>query len=119
MSSDEQAVRDLVGSSVAAHSDKSTIAAAIIFARKLGGFAGLRGLHDFQSKAAGAQAFERRTNQLAAASAARSRIHHRHEGVVHSFTAAARSMVLPISSARTVRLIFNDAVRGKSRSQIR
>src|SRR5207244_13569049 len=66
------------------------------------------------------QALEGRSNQLATAPATRSRIDHGQTAVAHSsITVLSGSRLLPISSAKIARLIFMDAVRGKSLSQSR
>src|SRR5450755_813137 len=110
----EKTVHNLERSTVAANRDKSPVAANIGSPRQFRGFALSGGLRDFQLNSPGSQAFERGLYQLAAASATGGRIHHREIGGFHNATTAARPALLRISSARAVRLIFMDAVRGKS-----
>ena len=63
---------------------------------------------------------EEQAGQLAAAASTGRRIDQGEIRLLHnSFTDVARSSRRPICSARTTRLIFSDAVRGKSWSQIR
>src|SRR5207245_9223909 len=60
------------------------------------------------------------SDQLATAAATRSWIDHGQKAVAHnSITVLSGSRLLPISSAKIARLIFMDAVRGKSLSQIK
>ena len=82
--------------------------------RKHRAFTGSARFTHFEVQARGAQPIERRRSKFAATSAAGCRIHDREIALVHTTTIAPRSSPVPICSASTARLIFIEAVRGKS-----
>lgn len=114
----KKAVHNLVGSSIPTDRDKTAITTSVTRAGDFGSLAGTGGFSDVDVESARAQAFEDRSHEFAAAPTTGSGIDYCEISLVHSATMASRPMpTFPISSARTVRLIFMEAVRGKSRSQ--
>ena len=144
-----EAVHHFIRSTVATDGDEVPYATPIRFTRDSLCISWTTGFGDFNFKAAGSQPIQGRSEQLAALSAARRRIHNgqvgsRHDPprwnplaaipfsdkclieptlrrtvLVQQFINASRFVVFAISSAKACRLIFIDAVRGKSFSQIR
>ena len=112
-------VHYFVRGTIATDRQKTPASSSIVFTRKLYGLARLRRLDNFELQSTCTQTLERWPDQPATAPASGRWIHHRQVSLVHSWRMDARSAVLPISSARTVRLIFKEAVRGKSLSQIK
>src|SRR5262249_54416329 len=92
--------------------------AAVSFACSPGRISLRGGFEHLQLQSSRTQAVERGSDEFAAFSSARGGVHNCGEGLVHRAPMAERSSVLAISSARTVRLILSEAVRGKSRSQM-
>src|SRR5258708_1938766 len=116
----EKPVHHFVGSTVPADRDELSLTLRVGLARNPRGIACALRLRHLNRNSARSQPLQRRTQHLAAAPAARRRIHDGQirPQLIHSFTTAPRSTVLPNSSASACRLIFIDAVRGKSSSQI-
>jgi len=87
--------------------------------RDLGRMPERGGLTNFYLNVRGAQTFQRGRKKLARAPAARHGIHNRKIFIYfgQSSLTADRSSEVLISSASSLRLIFNEAVRGKSLPQ--
>src|SRR5216683_2067683 len=117
-SSGEKPIHDFEARAVSSDGDEIAIAFGIGAVRERGGFAGSARCAHFDGEARGPEPVERRPSELPAASTSRRWIHDREVALVHKATIALRSSVLPICSARTARLIFIEAVSGKSWFQI-
>ena len=115
----KKTIHDLVGGAVAADRDELPVAATVGGPRQFRGLAWSPGLGDLELDPSRAQPLQRRPHQLAAASTPGRRIDHCEIGRLHSATTAARLELLLISPASAARLIFMDAVRGKSPPQSR
>src|SRR6185437_3895303 len=114
----EESIDDLVGGAVAADRQEIALAAGVGLAGDGTGVPGAAGFRQFQFDAAGAQPAQGFVYQFAAAPPTRGPVYHCQKAPAHKGTTAeSRSgRSRPISSASAVRLIFSDAVRGKSRS---
>src|ERR1700722_12553079 len=112
----KKSIDDLVRRAVSADRDKLAISAGVAIPRQVRTLAWASGVDHIQFDSSRPQTFQRLGNQLATASSARSRIHHGEKSAraTHSSTTAARPRILRTSSASWLRLIFMDAVRGKS-----
>ena len=129
----EYAVHNLVRRSVAPNREEIPVALRIGAAGERCCLARPARLRNFEIDADPPNAIERRGCELAAASAAGRRIHDgeeasrsrpqnlRRDALLgdQRGTTASRPMAFRICSANSARLIFNDAVRGKSASQTR
>src|SRR6266550_8014589 len=116
--SGKKPIHDFEARAVATHSDEIAIAFCIRPVREHDSFAGRASFAHFDIEARGAESFKRRRSKLPAAPTPRLWIHDGEVALVHKATVALRSSCLPICSARTMRLIFKPALRGKSCSQI-
>src|SRR6266853_5405822 len=117
-SSGKKPVYDFEARAVSSDSDEIAIAFRIGAIRKHSGFTRNARFAHFDGKARGAEPVQRRRSEFPAPAAARGWIHNREVPLVHRATIASRSTCSRICSARTMRLIFRPALRGKSRSQI-
>ena len=113
----EQAIYNFKARAIAPDRDKIAKSRGVCLMRQNRGFAGGARLAHLQREPRAAQTLQSLRGQFPAAAAAGRRIHDREIGFIHRETIAARSSCLPISSASTGRLIFMEAVRGKSWSQ--
>src|SRR6266849_5220981 len=110
----KQTVDDFMSGAVAADGDEFLIALRIGLARKRSGLAWSGAGDDVHTRAGLAELGDRSLSELAAAASARFGIHDGEEAVFHSrLTAEARSSRASCS-ARMLRLILREAVRGKS-----
>src|SRR6266481_5241950 len=116
--SGKKPIDDFEARAVATHSDEIAIAFCIRAVREHDSFAGRASCAHFDIEARGAKSFQRRRTKFPTAPTARRWIHDREVALVHKATVALRSSCLPICSARTMRLIFRAALRGKSCSQM-
>ena len=104
---------------VAADGDEFLITLGVGLARKRSDLAWSGAGDDVHARAGAAELGDRRLSELAAAASAGFRIHDSEEAVFHSrITAEARSSRASCS-ARMLRLILREAVRGKSSFQRR
>src|SRR5581483_5438414 len=116
----KQAVDDLVGSTVAADGEESSISGRIRLARQDDTFSRGMGKVRFESNTRRAQILHGRAGKLSRAPSARRRIDDCEPILFHSGVRAESRLVrLRICWASSPRLIFSDAVRGKSRSHKR
>src|SRR5262249_7610330 len=102
----------------APHGDEFSIALLPGFSgnpRRISRPAAFSNLHSHFS---GLQTLESGSNQASALTASSGRIDDSKKSFVHRRITFDRSTVLPISSANSLRLIFMEAVRGKSLDQI-
>src|SRR5229473_2224502 len=116
----KKSIHHFVGSPVPADRDELSLTLRVGLARNPRGIEGALRLGNVDRNPARSQPLQRRLQQFTAAPTACRRIHDSQirPRLGHSPTTAPRSTVLPNSSASTCLLIFIDAVRGKSFSQI-
>lgn len=115
--SGKQAVDDFVRRAVPANGDEATVSSGVGVPCQLGGVAWRSALRCLQLNTGGTQAINGWSEKFATAASTRRGIDNRKITIDHSSTTAEeRSSFLPISSASSVRLIFIEAVRGKSLS---
>src|SRR6185437_3123425 len=113
----KHAVHDFIAGAIASYGKKLPPAAGVGLARKTCSFAWTRRFRDIHFDAFTAKICDSSVSQLTAAAATGSGINDCEEWFGHSGTTLVRSICAPICSASTPRLIFREAVRGKSRSQ--
>src|SRR5581483_10842447 len=115
----ENPVYDLIGGAVAAHGDKLAAASRVGFPSNGYAVPGRGGFFRVDLDSRGPQLIKHGAHQLTAAPAPGRRIYYREVRVVHNSTTSDRFRRRRTSSANSERLIFMEAVRGKSLSQIK
>src|SRR5581483_5826149 len=115
----ENAVDDFVGSPVP--SDRDEFAITLLPSRlgEPGCIPRFSALFHINGHFRRPQTLQRGPNQFPALPASCRRIHDCQKGFAHKGSTAGRSIVFPMSSPNSFRLIFMEAVRGKSFCQIR
>jgi len=114
----KNSIYDFVRGAISTNSNEVPITSGVGFAGNRDSLSGRGRFSHVDLNSGGSQPVEGRRDQLSAASPSRSRIYHCEKLVIHNPTTAERCRRLRTSSASSVRLIFMDAVRGKSLSQI-
>src|SRR5579863_7352544 len=112
----KQSVHDLIRCPITSNGNKFSITAGVGVPHQVCPLARTARFDHIELDSPRSQPIQRLCNELATPPSTRRRIHHGEERarVDHSSTTAARPRALRTSSASSVRLIFMEAVRGKS-----